>query len=187
MDNKFVMTRIRSKNSNYLTSLGRNAKGEATPKVANIITLYSQGKISQLQTAENMILKLVSIKDDKKQKSAFKQYDKLVNKHQSKEPLNKRLKQAKTIKPFIINVMLYKVFKREKDETDEEYKQRKRGVKLRKGVYEQIAILSLTVKAEEQTLKEALEKLLEKVQEVGSDDTSELFQQMENILKQMKI
>ena len=79
--------------------------------------------------------------------------------------------------------MLYKVFKQEKDETDEEYKQRKRGTKLHKGVYEQIVILSLTVKAEEQTLKEALEKLLEKVQKVGSDDTSELFQQMENILK----
>lgn len=46
-----------------------------------------------------------------------------------------------------------------------------------KGVYEQIDILSLTVKGE-QILKEGLEKLLEKVKMVGSDDTSELFKQM---------
>ena len=58
------MTKTRETNSNYLTSLGRMAKGEATPKVAEIITLYNQSKITQLQTAENNILKLITIKND---------------------------------------------------------------------------------------------------------------------------
>ena len=80
-----------------------------------------------------MIIKLKTT-NEKKLKSALKQSDKLVKKHKDKEPLNKRLKQAKTIKPFIINIILYKKIKREKDETDEEYKQRKRRAKLHKGV-----------------------------------------------------
>ena len=40
------MTKTRERNSNYLTYLGRKAKGEATPKVGKIITLYNQSKIS---------------------------------------------------------------------------------------------------------------------------------------------
>jgi hypothetical protein len=98
MDNKFVMTKIRSKNSNYLTSLGRKAKGEATPKVANIITLYNKGKISQVETAENMIIKLITTKTEKQKLSTFKQYDKLVSKYETKEPLNVRLDEKKKIR-----------------------------------------------------------------------------------------
>lgn len=73
------MSKINERNSNYLTSLGRRGKGEATPKVAQIITPYNQGIISQMQTAENMILKLITINTAKQQKSVFKQYDKLIN------------------------------------------------------------------------------------------------------------
>ena len=72
------MTKTRERNSNYLISLGRRAKGEATPKVNKIITLYNQSKISQLQTAENIIIKLITAKTEKQQQSAFKQYEKLV-------------------------------------------------------------------------------------------------------------
>ena len=36
----------------------------------------------------------------RKQKTITKRYDKLIEKHKIKEPLNKRLTQAKTIKPF---------------------------------------------------------------------------------------
>ena len=44
---------------------GRKAKGIITPKVGNIITLYNQGKISQIETAENpsTIVKLQEIRD----------------------------------------------------------------------------------------------------------------------------
>ena len=83
-------TKTRERNSNYLISLGRRANGQATPKVNKIITLYDQSKISQLQTAENMIIKLITAKTEKQQKSILKQYDKLIDKHKNKEPLNKK-------------------------------------------------------------------------------------------------
>ena len=72
------MTKTRERNSNYLTSLGRRATGEATPTVGKIITFYNQSKISQLQTAENIIIKLITAKTEKQQQSAFKQYEQLV-------------------------------------------------------------------------------------------------------------
>ena len=169
------MTKTRENNSNYVISLGRRGKGEATLKIGKTITLYNQGKISQLQTAENIINKLITAKTEKEQKSAFKKYDKIVDKYKANEPLNKRLEEAKTIKPFIINVILYKEFKPLEDETDEEFKQRKRRAKLHKGVYEQIGILSLNVKGEEKVLKGVLEKMLERDNIIGSNDTSELF------------
>ena len=65
------MSKIRLNNSDYLTSLGRRAKGEATPKVAKIIKLYNQSKISQLQTAENIIIKLITAKTEKQQQSTL--------------------------------------------------------------------------------------------------------------------
>ena len=77
-------TKTRERNSNYLLSLGRRAKGEATPKVNKIITFYNQPKISQLQTAENIIIKLITAKTEKEQKAAFKKYDKVVEKYEIK-------------------------------------------------------------------------------------------------------
>ena len=91
------MTKTRERNSNYLISLGRRAKEEAKPKVNKIITLYNQSKISQLQTAENTIIKLITAKTEKQQKSAFKQYDKIVDKYKANEPLNKRLFEKKQV------------------------------------------------------------------------------------------
>ena len=73
LNNNNNMTKTRERNSNYLTYLGRRAKGEATPKVAKIITLYSQSIISQLQTAENIIIKSITAKTEKQQKSTFKE------------------------------------------------------------------------------------------------------------------
>ena len=92
------MSKIRIKNVDYLISLGRRAKGETTPKVNKIITLYNQSKISQLQTAENIIIKLVTAKTKKQQKSTLKQYEKLIEKHNDKAPLNKRLVEKKQVK-----------------------------------------------------------------------------------------
>jgi len=67
--------KTRTKNIKYLTYLGSNAKGDIKDKVNNLIKLYSEGKITQIQTAENIILKLTST-DAKIQKSGIKQYDK---------------------------------------------------------------------------------------------------------------
>ena len=92
-----IMSKIRLKNVDFLISLGRRAKGEATPKVNKIITLYNESKISQLKTAENRILKLITSKTEKQQQSTFKQYDKIVDKYKAHEPLNNRLIVKKQI------------------------------------------------------------------------------------------
>ena len=80
-------------------------------------------------------------------------------------------------------MILYKLFTQGEDETDDDFKQRKKKAKLYKKAYEQIGILSMTVKGEEQILNQALDKLLEQVKEVGLDDTADLFQKMEDILR----
>jgi hypothetical protein len=72
-----IMKKNILRNSEYLERLGRRAKGEATPKVGKILELYNLRKISQVQTAENVILKLVS-KDEKEQKRGFKMLIKLL-------------------------------------------------------------------------------------------------------------
>jgi hypothetical protein len=175
----YSMSKIRIKNTKYLTTLGRNARGETEGQVNEVIKLYSESKIPQLQTAENIIVDLLF---NKNKKYVSKKCVKLIEKHKANEPLNKRLTQS-TIKPFIIDVMLYKFFSRDEDEDDEQFKQRKRRAKLYKKAYEQIGILSLNVKGKEQIFTQALYKLLEINKEVGLDDTSDLFHKMERILK----
>ena len=178
-----MTSKIRMRNTKYLSTLGRIARGDAEAKVNEVITLYREGKISQISTAENIIIDLIyNMKNKRQQKTTTKRYDKLIAKHKMKEPLNKRLTQS-TIKPFIIDVILYKSFSQGEDETDEEFKQRKRRTKLYKKVYEQIGILSMNVKGKEQILIQALDKLLEIKKEVVLDSTSDLFHKMERILK----
>ena len=103
----YKMTKTRTRNTKYLITLGRNARGDAEDKVNEVINLYREGKIPQVQTAENIMIDLTyNMKNKRQQKSTTKRYDKLIEKHKTKEPLNKRLTQAKTIKPFIIDVIL---------------------------------------------------------------------------------
>ena len=89
------MTKTRTRNTKYLTTLGRTARGDAEAKVNNIIKLYSESKIPQLQTAENIIIDLIY---NKHKKSVSKKYDKTIEEHKKSEPLNKRLTQKKEIK-----------------------------------------------------------------------------------------
>jgi hypothetical protein len=153
-----IMSKNILRNSDFLEKLGRRAKGDATPKVGKILELYNLRKIAQVQTAENVILKLIS-KDAKEQKKGFKLADKIIAKHKDNAPLNERLANSKTNKHFIVNVLLFQLPKKDKDETDEEYKARRKKMKLYKKTYAQVASLSLNVKGSEQTLKDALEKL----------------------------
>ena len=86
-----MVSKTRGKHSKYLTFLGRNASTNVKDKVNNIIKLYDDGKISQLQTAENILLKLIS-RDGRVQTSGVKQYDKYIEKFQKQAPLKERLK-----------------------------------------------------------------------------------------------
>jgi len=87
----------RQKQTKYLEFLGRNAKGALKEKVQNIINLYSAGKITQIQTAENIIFKLTS-KDGRILKAGLKQYDKKIDLYQKQEPLRERLQAKQTEK-----------------------------------------------------------------------------------------
>ena len=97
------MTKTRTRNTKYLTTLGRNARGDTEPKVNEIINMYSESKIPQLQTAENLILDLIY---SKHKKSVSKQYDKLIEKHKTNEPLNQRLTQKKEIKNKAASIII---------------------------------------------------------------------------------
>ena len=65
-----IMNKNISKNSDYLMQLGRKGKGAAPVKIGKIIELYNLRKISQVQTAENVIQKLIS-KDQKYNKKGL--------------------------------------------------------------------------------------------------------------------
>ena len=98
-----IMSKNILRNSKYLTSLGRKAKGDTTTKVDKIIDLYKSRKISQLQTAENVIIKLIS-SDQKIKLSGEKLYEKSVLKHLELEPLSHRLREKTTLRNIISNV-----------------------------------------------------------------------------------
>ncbi len=68
-----------------------NAKADIKPYVSNIVDTYKDRKISNITTAENMILKLRTIQASTKNK-VLKQYDKLIKKYENNEPLNVRMK-----------------------------------------------------------------------------------------------
>ena len=54
-----MTSKSRIRNSKYLNTLSRNARGETETKIKEVIKLYSESKIPQLQTAENIIVDLL--------------------------------------------------------------------------------------------------------------------------------
>ena len=64
-------------------------------EVQNIINLYSDRKIAQFTTADNLIRKLTTAKTDKEKTKAEKDYNKIYDKHKDKEKLGQRMAQAK--------------------------------------------------------------------------------------------
>ena len=82
----YNMSKSRIRNTKHLITLSKIARGDTEPKVNQIIKLYSESKIPQIRTAENMIIDLIyNMKNKKKQKTITKKYDKLVEKHKTKE------------------------------------------------------------------------------------------------------
>ena len=74
----------------------RNRIPQATrTKVQNIINLYSDRKIAQFTTADNLIRKLTTAKTDKEKTKAENEYNKIYDKHKDKEQLGQRMAQAK--------------------------------------------------------------------------------------------
>ena len=88
------MTRAIKLNVKFLEGFLTNAKADVKPYVSNIVDMYKDRKISNITTAENMILKLRTIQASTKNK-VLKQYDKLIKKYENNEPLNVRMKVNK--------------------------------------------------------------------------------------------
>ena len=81
-----TISKARLSNIKHLNKLSKIARGDAIPKVNQIIKLYSENKINQIRTAEEMIIDLIyNMKNKKKQASITKKYDKLRDTHKTKE------------------------------------------------------------------------------------------------------
>ena len=81
-----MTSKSRLKNIKHLNNLSKFARGDTLTKVKQIIKLYSENKIKQIRTAGNMITDLIyNMTNKKKQTSITKRYDKLVEKHKTKE------------------------------------------------------------------------------------------------------
>ena len=65
-----MTSKSRLRNTKYLNTLGRNARGDAVAKVNEVIKLYRESKVTQISTAENMILDLIYNKKNQRQQKA---------------------------------------------------------------------------------------------------------------------
>ena len=83
---KIIMKKSILKNIKYLEGLGRNSKDKARGAILHAIDLYSQRKIPNVTTVENLILALRS-PNRSLQSKAFKDYAKLTEKYDDAEPL----------------------------------------------------------------------------------------------------
>ena len=93
------MSKATKRNTEALQSFYNNRRNripQATrTKVQNIISLYSDRKIAQFTTADNLIRKLTTAKTDKEKTKAENEYNKIYDKHKDKERLGQRMTQAK--------------------------------------------------------------------------------------------
>ena len=81
-----MTSKSRLMNIKHLNNLSNVARGDAITKVKHIIKLYSENKIKQIRTAQDMIIDIIyNMKNENKQTSITNRYDKLVEKHITKE------------------------------------------------------------------------------------------------------
>jgi len=90
-----MSSKIRTRNTRYLSTISRGATLNVKDRAVNIINLYKEGKISQMHTAENIILKLLS-SDGRPQKAGIQQYNNTIVKFEQQDPLNQRLEAKRT-------------------------------------------------------------------------------------------
>ena len=88
------MSKHTMRNMRNLEGFITNSKVDIKDNVKNIVQLYKDRKISNLTTAENMIIKLRTIQPSTSNKT-MKQYEKLISKYEQNEPLNVRMEVNK--------------------------------------------------------------------------------------------
>ena len=93
------MTKAIQRNITALEAVYDNYKrrfNKATKeKVRNIIELYSERKIAQFTTADNLIRKFITAKTTKDKEKADQEYNKIYDKHKDKPSLGERMEETK--------------------------------------------------------------------------------------------
>ena len=90
----YDMTKQRTSNVKYLRKVARGAKDEIKIMSEALIKKYAEGRITQLQTVENALFKLLST-DKRVAKSGIRLYEKTMSKYANQKPLNQRLDERK--------------------------------------------------------------------------------------------
>ena len=85
------ITSLEAVYDNYKRRFNRATK----EKVRNIIDLFSERKIAQFTTADNLIRKFITAKTPKDKEKAEKEYSKIVDKHKDKPSLGERMEETK--------------------------------------------------------------------------------------------
>ena len=93
------MSKAIKRNTEALQTFYNNRRNrinqDTRTKIQNIINIYSDRKIAQFTTADNLIRKPTTAKTDKEKTKAEKDYNKIYDKHKDKEQLSQRMAQTK--------------------------------------------------------------------------------------------
>ena len=122
------MSKNIKRNTRALQTTYDNHKNRLTQgtreKIQNLINFYEDRKIAQFTTADNLIRQFITAKTDKQKAKANTAYDKIHDKHQDKEPLGRRMREAKkenkkrnTSNTYSVDALFYRLKdeKREKE------------------------------------------------------------------------
>ena len=109
--NKFVQRNINDLKRLKQKNVSENTSQANKKRIDELIKLYSNRKITNVATAENLIKGLTS--DNKKTyDKAFQKYKDNIKKFKESKPLNQRMSEAKERKKkktYLINFMLYTI------------------------------------------------------------------------------
>ena len=89
-----------------LQNLSRGAKGDVSDRVNQVVEFYRDRKVSQVETAKNLIK---SLKSDNKRTATFakKRFDKKFEQIEGRAPLNERMATNRNKKDYVVRFQLY--------------------------------------------------------------------------------
>ena len=94
------------RNIEILQNLSRGAKEDVRDRVNQVVEFYRDRKISQVETAKNLIK---SLKSDNKRTATFakKRFDKKFEQIEGRAPLNERMATNRNKKDYVVRFQLY--------------------------------------------------------------------------------
>lgn len=112
------MSKNIQRNTKALETTARNYENRLTQatntKINNLINLYRDRTIAQFTTDDNAIRNFITARTDKAKDKANRQYQKIVSKDRSKEPLSVRMDESKRKKTtgtnlYSMSAMFFKI------------------------------------------------------------------------------